>query len=72
MKRLQLYLIPALVLALCLIGAFWFAPYLAGRRVLVALAALGCTLVVFVTLALLLRGERWTASLARTPARRRA
>lgn len=41
MKRLQLYLIPALVLALCLIGAFWFAPYLAGRRVLVALAALG-------------------------------
>ena len=35
MKRLQLYLIPALVLALCLIGAFWFAPYLAGRRVLV-------------------------------------
>lgn len=58
MKRLQLYLIPALVLALCLIGAFWFAPYLAGRRVLVALAALGCTLVVFVTLALLLRGEQ--------------
>lgn len=57
MKRSQMILVPALALALVLLGVYWFAPLYEQWRVYVLLAAAACTLVVFLVLFLVQRHD---------------